>query len=247
MLMLISPAKNMKPKPLETKLHLPEFICEAESLHAVLKEYNDEDIMRIMKVNAKLAVENEERMKQIRFDDQGTAALCTYEGLQYKYMHLENWDLEDYRYADEHLRILSGFYGIVRPLDSIYPYRLEMQTRLLDERIDNLYTFWGCELMAHARRENSDSIFINLASKEYSDAVAPYVRDDELFITIQFRMWKDGRYRTLATDAKMARGAMVQYIVQNRIDNVDSLKQFQGMGYHYDPVHSSKSEFWFIK
>lgn len=247
MLLFISPAKNIKPVRLDLPCSLPEYICEAEELLEILLTYNDEDIMNIMKVNAKLAVENQERFRQIRFDDQGTHAICSYNGIQYKYMNQNDWTKEDYMYTNDHLRILSGFYGVLRPLDSIYPYRLEMQTRLQEERIDNLYSYWNTLLMEHLRLACDDGIYINLASKEYSEAILPYLLEDERCVNIHFKIYKNNVYKTQATDAKMARGLMVEYCMRNKINDIDKLKAFQGAGYQYEAAMSDDENFTFIK
>lgn len=247
MITFISPTKNMKPQRLSQPMSLPQFCAEAEELLEILKNYNDEDIMQIMKVNAKLAIENQHRFQTIRFDLEGTHALSSYDGLAFKYMNLATWKDKDLCYANEHLRILSGFYGVVRPFDSIYPYRLEMQAHGLSERIDTLYSYWNDELLSAMRKDNTDGIYINLASKEYSQAVTPYLFDDETCINIHFKVVKDGKYKILATAAKMARGRMVAYIMKNRIENVEGIKQFQEDGWHFMEDMSSPTEYLFIK
>lgn len=247
MITFISPTKNMKPQRLSQPMSLPQFCVEAEELLDILKTYNDEDIMQIMKVNAKLAIENQQRFQSIRFDLEGSHALSSYDGLAFKYMELPSWREEDLRYANEHLRILSGFYGVVRPFDSIYPYRLEMQAHGLSERIDTLYSYWNDELMCAMRKDNTDGIYINLASKEYSQAVTPYLFDEEVCINVHFKIVKDGKLKILATAAKMARGRMVAYIMKNKIETVDGIKQFHEDGWNFQEEISSTTDYIFIK
>lgn len=247
MITFISPTKNMKPQRLSQPMSLPQFRVEAEELLDVLKTYNDEDIMQIMKVNAKLAIENQQRFQSIKFDLEGSHALSSYDGLAFKYMDLPSWREEDLCYANEHLRILSGFYGVVRPFDSIYPYRLEMQAHGLSDRIDNLYSYWNDELTCAMRKDNHDGIYINLASKEYSQAVTPYLFDDERCINIHFKVVKDGKQKVLATAAKMARGRMVAYIMKNQIENAEEIKQFHEDGWRYMKEASTASDYLFIK
>lgn len=246
-MIFISPTKNMKPKCLDLPMSLPEFCVEAEGLLDVLLTYNDEDIMQIMNVNAKLAVENQKRFQQILFDDQGVHALASYDGLVFKYMDVDSWSKEDILYANDHLRILSGFYGVVRPLDSIYPYRLEMQAKGLSERVDTLYSYWSDSLMRSMREANHDKIYINLASKEYSQAILPYLRDDETCINIYFLVIKDGVGKNVATAAKMARGQMVTYIMKHRIDTPEQVKKFDTDGWTYDCEKSNESDYVFVK
>lgn len=247
MITFISPTKNMKPQRLIQPMSLPQFCVEAAELLEILKSYNDEKIMQIMKVNAKLAIENQQRFQRIAFDLEGSHALSSYDGLAFKYMNISSWKEEDLWYANEHLRILSGFYGILRPFDSIYPYRLEMQAHSLSERIDNLYSYWYDELLNAMRKENTDGVYINLASKEYSRAVTPYLLDDEICINIHFKVVKDGKQKILATAAKMARGRMVAYIMKNRIDRVEEIKQFHEDGWYFLEEQSTATDYVFIK
>lgn len=127
MITFIAPTKNMKPQRASLPMSLPPFCVEAEELWQILKNWNDETIMNVMNVNAKMALHVQELLQHIRFDDNGSHALLTYSGLAFHAMNVSDWSDDDLRFAQQHLRILSGFYGMVRPLDSIYPYRLEMQ------------------------------------------------------------------------------------------------------------------------
>lgn len=247
MMVFVSPTKNMKPTRLDFPMTLPQFCVEAEELLEILKTYNDEDIMQIMKVNAKLALENQQRYQHIKFDKNGTHALASYDGLAFKYMDLDHWKQKDFLYANDHLRILSGFYGVVRPFDSIYPYRLEMQARGLSERIDNLYSYWSDALMRSLRKDNNDGIYINLASKEYSIAIAPYLNKDEQMINIHFHVKKQGKLKTLATAAKMARGTMVKYCMCKQIENPQGLKAFDEDGWMYVDELSDHENYVFVK
>lgn len=247
MLIFIAPTKNMKPKTNDMPMTLPEFCIEAETLTELIKTYNDEAIMNIMNVNARLALQVQKRFQDIRFDRSGTPALLTYSGLVFHSMHPETWKESEIDYAQAHLRIISGLYGIVRPLDSIYPYRLEMQARGLSQRIDNLYSYWSDSLMRSMRKDNPDHIYINLASKEYSQAVTPYLNKEDQMITVDFRVIKNGICKTITTYAKTARGNMVEYIMKNRIDNPERLKNFNIDQWHYEPSLSDENRYLFVK
>lgn len=247
MIVFISPTKNMIPRTLPVEMTLPSFCVEAQTLHEILLTFNDEDIMNIMKVNAKLAVQNQVRFRDIRFDLSGTHALSTYDGLAFKHMHLFTWKEEDYHFANQHLRILSGFYGVVKPFDSIYPYRLEMQARGLSERIDNLYSFWSDALMRSLREDNDDEIYINLASLEYSQAITPYLKEKEQCINIHFQVFKNGKAVTQATIAKMARGQMVEWMMKQRIQKLEEIKRFNVDGWTFQPVLSNETDYVFTK
>ena len=246
-MVFVSPTKNMKPTRLEFPMSLPLFCVEAEELLEILKTYNDEDIMQIMKVNAKLALENQQRYQHIKFDLGGSHALSSYDGLTFKYMDLAAWKQEDYVYASKHLRIISAFYGVVKPFDSIYPYRLEMQAKGMSEQIDNLYSYWSDALMRKLREDNEDGIYINLASKEYSAAIGPYVNKDEQIINIHFQVNKQGKLKTLATAAKMARGAMVKFCMCKQIKDPQALKTFDEDGWSYIDALSDENNYVFVK
>lgn len=247
MITFISPAKNMKPITTPYPLSLPTFCAQAQELLDILKQYNDEDIMNIMKVNAKLALQNQARFAQIRFDGNGSAALFSYVGLAFQAMHIKTWSDQAIQFAQDHLRILSGFYGVNKPLDSIYPYRLEMQAKGLSQRIDNLYSYWSDALMRELRRDCHDGIYINLASKEYAQAILPYLNHEERCIHIDFQVVKAGKRQTLATHAKMARGAMSAYIMNQQMDTPEQLKSFQANGWCYDEQHSDTNHYVFVK
>lgn len=247
MLTFISPAKNMKPIQCAYPLTLPPFAAEAEELLEILLTYNDETIMNIMKVSAKLALQNQTRFRRIRFDSHGSPALFSYVGLAFQSMHLDTWDDQAVRFAQDHLCILSGFYGLNRPLDSIYPYRLEMQTRGLTLQIDNLYSYWSDAMMRYMRDICEDRIYINLASKEYAQAILPYLKDDERCIHVEFQMIREGKRRVVATHAKMARGAMVAYIMEHQINDPARLKDFHENGWFFDASASADDHYVFLK
>lgn len=247
MITFIAPTKNMKPTAGTLPMTLPEFCVEAEELTELIQSYNDESIMNIMKVNAKLALQTQERFRNIRFDCKGTPALLTYSGLVFHSMHTETWKEADILYAQDHLRIVSGLYGIVKPLDSIYPYRLEMQAKGLSQRIDNLYSYWSDSLMRSIRKDNNDHIYINLASKEYSQSISPYLNKDEQMITIDFQVIKSHMRKTITTYAKTARGNMVEYIMKNRIDDPEQLKQFHIDHWYYEESLSDHNHYVFLK
>lgn len=247
MITFIAPTKNMKPTASNHSMTMPEFCVEAEELAEQIKTYNDEQIMNIMKVNAKMAIQTQERFQNIRFDGNGTPALFTYSGLVFQSMHTDTWDHADILFAQDHLRIISGFYGVVKPLDSIYPYRLEMQAKGLSERIDNLYSFWSDSLMRSIRRDNKDQCYINLASKEYAQAITPYLNKDEHLITIDFQVIKNQTRKTITTYAKTARGNMVEYIMKNHIDTPEQLKVFHMDQWHYEEALSDENHYVFLK
>lgn len=247
MIVFVSPAKNMRKKDLALSKTMPQFLPEAEELLEYLLQMNDEDIMNILEVNAKLTLQIQQRLKTVKFDLDGGHAIISYHGLVFQNMHTQDWSKQDYLYAQDHLRILSAFYGVVRPLDAIYPYRLEMQTKHLSDRIDNLYAYWNDAIMRNLRNDNDDHIYLNLASKEYAQAVIPYLMENERCIEAQFCVMRDGKRKVLPTIAKMARGKMAAYVIQNRIQNPKDLQFFHEDGWQFIESESSENTFVYVK
>lgn len=151
----------------------------------------------------------------------------------------KQWD-----YVQEHLRILSGFYGILKPLDGVFPYRLEMQSKAGIKGFKNLYDFWGRSIYDALVRE--EDCIINLASREYSKCIEKYVTPEVSYITCVFGCLKDGRVKSKATQAKMARGEMVRYMAEENIETADRLREFCGLGFSYSQAHSSENEYVFL-
>ncbi len=149
------------------------------------------------------------------------------------------------QYIEEHLRILSGFYGVLRPFDGVTPYRLEMQAKLEGPKFRNLYEFWGNRLAKQLFTESK--CIINLASKEYSKCIEPYLNKNIRFITCIFGEWKDGKIIEKGTQVKIARGEMVRYMAENQIIEPEKLKGFDRLGYQFSEVLSNDTSYIFIK
>ena len=172
-----------------------------------------------------------------------TPAILSYQGIQYQYMAPGVLESQALDYLQAHLRILSGFYGVLRPFDGVTPYRLEMQAKLAVEGAKNLYEFWGDRLAQTLAEE--DGWVLNLASKEYSRAVAPHLPQGTELITCRFGIWKGGKLAERGTQCKMARGEMVRWLAQNQITRREDLPAFQGLGYRFDPSASTPTELIF--
>lgn len=250
MLVLISPTKNLKPVVSDLPLSIPVYAKHSELILKELKKYDVETLKDLLNVKENMAAINLERYREIDFDDMGTAAFLTYSGIQFKYMNHRDLNDDDLNFANEHIRILSGFYGIVRPFDSIYPYRLEMQCKLnINDNLD-LYTFWNDKLMSEIRnvvKTQKDSVILDLCSQEYTKAFYPYANENDQYVRVTFRILKNGKLKTEATQAKMARGRMVHDIIKQRMDCVEDVKGFQSDGYQYIEEYSSKNELVFLK
>lgn len=244
MKIIIAPAKKMRVDQdsfaVET---MPVFLDNAKILWDFLKSRNFAQLKEIWKANDKIIRENMERLKYEDLKRKLTPAMMAYTGIQYQYLAGDVLEQAGLDYLQENLRILSALYGILRPFDGIVPYRLEMKAGMTGFRDYSLYHFWGDSI---AQEIFKDDVVINLASKEYSRLIEPYVQDNQRFITITFLEKRKDKWRQIATHAKMARGAMVHYMAQNQIKNIDELKQFHDFGYQYDKS-SPKDEIIFKK
>lgn len=249
MLAIISPAKNMrniKINNIKTKTNNKNkfFTKETEEIIGVLKKLTPWEIESIMKVNQKIALQSYAYFQDFDFDTHGVYGLLAYDGLVFKNIKAEDFTEEDFMFANEHIRILDAFYGIVNPLDDVLPYRLEMQYPIkINDK--SLYKFWEDKLYKKLYEE--DNVIVNLASEEYAKTIRPFLSEDDIFIDIEFKIYKDGKLKTMATWAKMARGQMIKYIVENKINNPKDLKEFTFNGYKFDKCLSNDKKYVFVK
>lgn len=256
MITIISPAKNMKVDKAGTKPYsMPYFLEEAKEIWEELKKMMPSDLQVLMKINDKLAEDSFDRIQHMRFDSEGTSAIETYDGIQYKYMNPQTFTKEGKEFAQNHVRVLSGQYGVVRPYDSIYEYRLEMLTKLAveslkeDKQTKNLYEYWGRKLYDRLADEmtGEHKVILNLASDEYGKTIRKYVSEPFEMITCHFKVYSKGQYRVQATAAKMARGSMVRYICENGIDDPEGVKGFDWEGYRFEESLSTPKEYVFLQ
>ena len=249
MIAIISPAKNMRnlkidninPQIIGKERY---FTKETEEIIRVLKDLTPWDIQSLMKVNEKIALQSYAYFQDFNFNDKGVCGLLAYDGLVFKNIKAEDFTKEDFDYANKHIRILDAFYGMVNPLDDILPYRLEMQYPIKIQG-NNLYKFWDDKI--YKKLYSEDNIIVNLASEEYAKTVRRFLNEEDIFIDIDFKVNKDGKLKTLATLAKMARGQMVKYIIENKIDNPEDLKDFTFNSFKYCSNLSTSKKFVFIK
>ena len=223
MRIIISPAKKMNVDTDSMAYQdLPMFLDRTERLLEKLRSMSAEELKKLWKCNDQIAALNTERLNDMDLRKALTPAVLAYEGIQYQYMAPGVFSDEEFRYVQEHLRILSGFYGVLRPLDGITPYRLEMQAKtdkcsppLMESPVSetapcSLYHFWK-EKLYQAVLDESRTV-LNLASKEYSRCIEQYLKPEDTFITCIFGEWKDGKVIQKGTQAKMARGEMVRFL-----------------------------------
>ena len=248
MRMIISPAKKMNCKPdLLAWRDLPVFLQQAGELKSWIQSLGRAQAKALWVCNDKLADLNYERFQRMDLESRLTPAILSYEGIQYQYMAPGVFDENCLRYIQEHLRILSGFYGILKPLDGVVPYRLEMQAKIGKQghsTCRTLYEFWG-ESLYRVLKEETDCI-INLASREYAKAVEDYLDSSMEYITCVFGEWKDGKVIQKGTMAKMARGEMVRFMAEEKISRPLQLKQFDRLGYRYSEELSGDREYVFL-
>ncbi len=237
---VISPAKKLDfQRGQELECTAPELSSRTNELIKDLKQKSSDDIKSLMKLSDSLADLNEARFKNFTKTTEIAPAAFAFTGDTYKGLDVDSYKSSDLKYAQSHLFILSGLYGLLRPLDKIKPYRLEMGTRLKTNYGKNLYEFWGTDItnkLNEFRKRNSKYL-INLASEEYFKSVHTDKLDHEL-INVKFLENKNGTYKTIGLMSKRARGMMASYIIKNRITELEQLKDFDVDGYEFCKTES---------
>lgn len=246
MKIIISPAKKMNIEN-DTMLPVsePELFEHTKKLYSILKEMSAEELRKLWGCNEKIAVLNYDRLQSLVPECAVSPALLSYEGIQYQYMAPHVFTEEQWEYVNEHLRILSGLYGILRPLDKVIPYRLEMQAKLEAEGKKNLYEFWGDQICQ--KLIQNETVILNLASKEYSKVIEKYIPDGIACITCIFGERVNGKIKVKGTLAKMARGEMVRWLSENNITDPEEIHGFTGLGFRYCEEESNPDTYVFLK
>lgn len=244
MKILLSPAKKMK-EDLDSlaPLGLPEFIDQAEEILFWLKNKSREELKNLWKCNAKIAEQNFDRIAHMDLKRRLTPAVLAYEGLAYQYMAPSVFEDGQYDYVQEHLRILSAFYGVLKPMDGVTPYRLEMQAKAAVGGCSDLYELWGSRLYEAVRDDSG--VIINLASKEYSKCIEKYLTDHDRYITITFCEKSGDKLVTKGTYAKMARGEMVRFMAEENIEEPTEIRKYNRLGYVFREDLSMETEYVF--
>ena len=245
MKIIISPAKKMRQDwdsmPVSD---LPVFLSDTEALRDALQSMTTGELKKLWKCNDEIADLNIRRLQTMDLRSGLTPAILAYEGIQYRYMAPNVFTREALDYIQDHLRILSGFYGVLRPFDGVTPYRLEMQAKLSVHGAKDLYDFWGGKL-AEEIASGTDWI-LNLASKEYSVCISRHLPEHIRFITCIFGEEKNGKILEKGTMCKMARGEMVRYLAEHQITNPEEIKVFRGLGYQFDAARSDENTYVFV-
>lgn len=255
MITIISPAKTLDFTEDNRVNHSskPFFLKDAAIIATELKDYAPEEIEKLMGVSPKIAELNYNRYKEWNAKEKNNIkpAILAFRGDVYQALNVDTLTKENLDFANDHLRILSGLYGILRPYDNVMPYRLEMGISLKFKDYNNLYEFWKEKLTEKIQEELSTHkhrTLINLASEEYSKAInlkelPEYIK----VINISFKEFRDGKYKTIGILAKRARGYMTRYILENFIDNPEELKEFDVEGYKFNEEMSSNKNWVFIR
>jgi len=255
MLAILSPAKTLDfDSPLTTDQHsAPEFTKESTALIKTLRQLEPSDIGSLMGISDKLAVLNHNRYAHwsAKFDDASgaRASLLAFKGDVYLGLDAQTLSKRDFTWAQKRLRVLSGLYGLLRPLDRIHPYRLEMGTALRNTAGKDLYEFWGgkvTQALNEALAEQRSKVLINLASNEYYKVVQAQNIDGRI-VTINFKEWRRDAYRFVSFSAKKARGLMARYMIDQRAERADDLKAFDVEGYAFNEELSSRDEWIFTR
>ena len=246
MRIIISPAKKMNVDTDSFPYRdLPEFLTSTEELCRKMQSMSYEELKKLWKCNDQIAQLNVRRLGDMDLRKGLTPAVLAYEGIQYQYMAPGVFTDGAFAYIQEHLRILSGFYGILKPFDGVTPYRLEMQAKLKIGQCKDLYAYWG-DRLAKALLAETDCI-LNLASKEYSICISKYLPAPVRFITCVFGEEKNGKVIEKGTMCKMARGEMVRFMAQNQIQTPEQIRSFDRLNYRFDGVRSDESTYVFLR
>jgi len=254
MLMVVSPAKSLdfETRPGTRKFSQPEFLKESNALVKDLRKLEPDDLSELMDISPSLAEENHRRFANWHtpFDLKNSKqAIFAFKGDVYLGLQAEDFGSADLNFAQKHLRILSGLYGVLRPLDLMQPYRLEMGRKFGVNGAKTLYEFWGAKLTDQLNAEfesqsSKKNVLINLASNEYFNSIQTKGLDAEI-ITPVFKDWSNGKYRIVSFFAKKARGQMAAHIIKNRLQSPAKLKDFAVDGYRFDPEESTDNKLVF--
>ena len=254
MLAILSPAKTLDYEtPLKTKLNSqPIYGRESNQLIKTLRTFEPFEVASLMKISDKLADLNHKRYVEWRnkpAESRTRPAALAFKGDVYQGLEAESFNDNDLKFAQRHLRILSGLYGLLRPLDVIQPYRLEMGTKLKTSKGQNLYDYWGTKLttgLNEALKESKEGTLVNLASNEYFGAVQPKLLEGSL-LNIGFKEKRNGQLKFVSFSAKKARGLMAKFIIKERLKNPDDLKNFDLEDYKFNKKLSSELDWTFSR
>lgn len=253
MIILLSPAKTLDFSPIELKKHTqPAFLPQSKKLVGIMKKQSSSDLQKIMKVSEKIANLNVDRYKTFKTpftSDNAKQALFAFKGDVYTGLEATSFSESEIEFAQKHVRILSGLYGLLKPLDLMQPYRLEMGTKMQFNGSKNLYHFWDKTITKQINKDlesEGSEVVLNLASNEYFHAVKKDTLSGNV-INVHFKENRDGVLKVISFTAKKARGAMTNLIVKEGITSPEKLKELVVMDYIFDESLSNEENLYFIK
>lgn len=246
MKIILSPAKKMKVcQDMLPYVSLPVFPRQTEQILAWLRERSAEELKTLWKCSDRIVQQNLERLAVMKLDQNLSPAILSYEGIAYQYMAPSVFESGQLDYVQEHLRILSAFYGVLKPMDGVTPYRLEMQAKASIDGHRDLYSFWGERICQEVR--DASGIIINLASREYAKCVEPYLTPEDTFITCDFMEPSGQKLVTKGTYAKMARGEMVRYLAEHSVETPEEIQAFDRLNYRFRKDLSEENRYVFVR
>ena len=245
MKIIISPAKKMKREEYVAPLHRPMFLKEAGDLLSFLRSLSDSEMAKVWKVKGALLSSSLSSLSMLSLEDIGSPAIFSYDGIQYTYMSPSSFTDSMLEYAEKNLRIISGLYGLLRPLDGVGTYRLEMESPISIPGYGDLYSYWGGKIASSLMED--ERLLVNLASAEYSKAVLPYLPSTVTVVTPVFLDWEKGRYVSKGVYAKMERGEMVRFLSETGAETVEDIKKFSSRGYEFSHSLSSPNTLCFVR
>ncbi len=251
MKLIISPAKKMREDTdFLCPRSQPEFLPKTRKLLEYCRSLSKEELQRLLCCGKGIADLSYQRFQAMDLDNALTPALLAFDGIQYQYMAPQLFTREQFRYAEDHLLILSGFYGVLRPFDGVCPYRLEMQAKVRTSFCRNLYEFWGGSLAEAVFRDTD--VLIDLASQEYAKTVSPFVPKGKRCIKVTFgeipcEAGRQGKSVEKGVYVKMARGEMVRFLADTQARDPEALKEFRGLGYRFCPEASAEEHYVFLR
>lgn len=245
MKIIISPAKKMRREEYVAPLHRPMFLKEAGELLSFLRSLSDSEMAKVWKVKGALLSSSLSSLSMLSLEDIGSPAIFSYDGIQYTYMSPSSFTDSMLEYAEKNLRIISGLYGLLKPLDGVGVYRLEMESPISIPDYGDLYSYWGGKIASSLMED--ERLLVNLASAEYSKAVLPYLPSTVTVVTPVFLDWEKGRYVSKGVYAKMERGEMVRFLAETGAETVEDIMKFSSRGYEFSRFLSDSNTLCFVR
>lgn len=245
MKMILSPAKKMKTNQEVQPLTMPVFMENTKELMEWMQTLTYEEAKKLWACNDKIAQQNYERFRNMDLIGNLTPAILSYEGIAYQYMAPSVFEYGEFDYVQENLRILSAFYGVVKPMDGVTLYRLEMKAKAKVNGTKDLYEYWGDKIYREVLGE--DRVIINLASKEYSKCIEKYLQPEDTYITCVFGEMSGEKVVQKGVYAKMARGEMVRFMAERHVQKPQEMKAFDRLGYRFCEERSNEKNYIFLR